>query len=414
VVVGVMTIYKIMPIIKYLWGLLLVPIFFYTAVYGQKNLILNGDFEELSLIDFSKTTIDGQSYKGNRRDTSLLWNLDKKRSHVHVSSPYWNFIDTQKPTYNTRYSKTGRSNSGFVYIEFMPLHATPDGKYHIKNIVGETCKPLIKNNTYELSFWIRPFSGNHYINSIDVHFDSTQHHFDGYVRYQKRKKKQRKETNWVAGDNFKPTILSQDCVINLPSKDDKKYVQVSCKYKAKGGEKYVYIGNLTYDFPKKIKKKDLKTYGEQRPIPVATCIYAIDDVNLISKTDTTEKCDMQLLRFMTNKGKNISYRDPTATQQIDEFILSDNDFENYQLKSVKKTSLKIKLDKIDFERIEYIIIIEYNDKLTGFSVKDMPLKYSRSIKEVLSFSSSKTKIYTRRKLKNQPNADRVKILIYYR
>jgi len=375
--------------------------------------MFNGDFEELSLVDYSKTSIDGQPVKLNRLDTSLLWFLpDIKRDDIKVGSPGWDFSSDTLSESNTWYSDKGRGHSGYVYNKITPFYVTlkESGVYYVQNTVGEFCKPLIKDNIYELSLWIRPFKGNYYINSIDIHFDSIQHHFDGYVRYREREKKEREQPDWIQTQNFTPTVLSQDCVIDLPSKDDTKYVQVSCQYKAKGGEKYVYIGNLTYDAPKKFKKKDLKTYN-QPLISVPTCVYAIDDVSLISKTDTTEKCNKPL-HVRTNKV-NISFKAPPASGFIDEFVLKDSDFKDYDLKVTQKTNLQTKFEAIDFESVKYVIITECHDKLTGFSVKDMPLKYSPAIKKFLLSSSQKIKIYTRGKLKEQSDDDRVKIQIYY-
>lgn len=385
-------------------------LFCYNFCQGQ-DLMLNGDFEELSLVDYSKTSIDGQPVKLNRLDTSLLWFLPGiKKDDIKVGSPGWDFsLDTLSEP-NTWYSDKGRGHSGYVYHKITPFYVTTreSGVYYVQNTVGEFCKPLIKDNIYDLSFWIRPFKGNYYINSIDVHFDSIQHHFDGYVRYRKREKKEREQPDWIQTQNFVPTVLSQDCVIDLPSKDDTKYVRVSCQYKAKGGEKYVYIGNLTYDVPKKFKKTDLKTYN-QPSMPVPTCVYAIDDVSLVSKTDTTEKCAMKPL---TNKV-NILYKDQPTSGFIDEFVLKDGDFENYDLKVTQKANLKTKLEAIDFEMVKYVIITECHDKLTGFSVKDMPLKYSPAIKEFLLSSSQKIKIYTRGKLKEHASENRATIQIYY-
>jgi len=378
---------------------------------GQ-NLMVNGDFEELSLVDYSKTSIDGQPVKLNRLDTSLLWFFPGiKKDDISVSSPGWSFSSDTLSKTNTWYSDKGRGHSGYVYNKITPFYVNlgESGVYYVQNTVGEFCKPLIKNNIYELSFWIRPFKGNYYINSIDVHFDSVQHHFDGYVRYRKREKKEREQPDWINTQNFAPMVLSQDCVIDLPSKDDTKYVQVSCRYKAKGGEKYVYIGNLTYDVPRKFKKTDLKTYN-QPLMPVPTCVYAIDDVSLIPKTDTTEKCDMKPL---TNKV-NIPFRDPPASGFIDEFVLKDSDFKNYDLKVRQKANLQTKYEGVDFEMVKHVIITEYHDKLTGFSVKDMPLKYSPAIKKFLLSSSQKIKIYARGKLKEHASEDRATIQIYYR
>lgn len=144
-------------------------------------------------------------------------------------------------------------------------------------------------------------------------------------------------------------------------------------------------------------------------MPVPTCVYAIDDVSLVSKTDTTEKCAMKPL---TNKV-NILYKDQPTSGFIDEFVLKDGDFENYDLKVTQKANLKTKLEAIDFEMVKYVIITECHDKLTGFSVKDMPLKYSPAIKEFLLSSSQKIKIYTRGKLKEHASENRATIQIYY-
>jgi len=408
IVVLVMMISNLL-IITRITGLLLVAQLFTSSIFSQENLLLNGSFEELSVRDFSKATIDGQPLYYPKKDTALLWHMID-RDDISVSSTRWNYSTDSMPKSNTWYSEEGEAHSGYVYNKITPFYVTlkESGVYYVQNTVGEFCKPLIKDNIYELSLWIRPFKGNYYINSIDIHFDSIQHYFDGYVRYREREKKEREQPDWIQTQNFTPTVLSQDCVIDLPSEDDKKYVQVSCQYKAKGGEKYVYIGNLDYDVPRKFKKKDLKTYN-QPPIPVPTCVYAIDDVSLISKTDTTEKCNMKPL---TNKV-NIPYKESPASGFIDEFVLKDSDFKDYDLKVTQKTNLQTKFEAIDFESVKYVIITECHDKLTGFSVKDMPLKYSPAIKKFLLSSSQKIKIYTRGKLKEQSDDDRVKIQIYY-
>jgi len=161
-------------------GLLLAAQLFSVTVVAQENLLLNGSFEELSLRDFSKASIGGVLLQYTKKDTALLWHLIRK-DNVAVSAKSWNYSTDSTLNLNAWYSDSGESHDGYVYDRIAPFHATKRGAgiYYIGNIVGEFCKPLIKNNIYELSFWIRPFRGNYYVNSIDIHFDSIQHHFDG-------------------------------------------------------------------------------------------------------------------------------------------------------------------------------------------------------------------------------------------
>jgi outer membrane protein OmpA-like peptidoglycan-associated protein len=347
---------------------------FSQTIIAQENLLLNGGFEELALVDLKNTVIDGQIVKfENSKDTSRFWSLlSQEKRKSPVSAKYWNFsqdsFSYSNPTY---FSNTGQSYKGNVFGLITPFWQVSKNKYYISNLVGQICQPLKRGNIYEFSFWIRPYRGNYYIDEINIHFSDTIVYQIGYVTFKKDKNKKQ---------SLSPlTNLDSHCTIKLEPAYKEDYYKVKCRYKAKGGEIYVYIGNLNSNYPKKYKKKNLKHYGlDRRRFSIPVCKYIIDEVILTSLSDKNESCyKMEMDTVNTVQQIDEPIQISSSTEKEDDLIIVSFNTNNYQLEEEERTNLIAELKIIDAKEIETIFITGHTDDIGSFE-KNLELSIDRA------------------------------------
>lgn len=378
---------------------------------AQQNLILNGGFEDLALLIFSEDplTIDGQIITHQKsRDTSALWFLNgDKKINSPVSSKYWNFSDTSYIySKSTFFSNTGNSYEGNSYGRITPFRIgvdinTKEIQYNISNLVAQICTPLQKDHLYHFSLWIKPFRGNYRWDHIDIHFSSEQMPYEDSVLASKKKK--------IIAKHQSQHKLIPHCRIRVDTIQPETYTPVSCTYQARGGELYVYIGNLDYDYPYDYKKKDLKPYGSlsTRASYVPNCSYLIDEVILVSLSDKEEFCPKivssanpipttDLSATSTNTiTKQLSSRS-NVTDSIGhvasektkkEFLSIILKFENNRSQISRNDSIQLisQFQTLDFQAIKKIHITGHTDHI-GSEKSNMQLSIQRAktIEKIIS------------------------------
>ena len=141
---------------------------------------------------------------------------------------------------------------------------------------------------------------------------------------------------------LKPTIAS---VGNKIIQDKENWVEIKHWFKAKGGEKYLTIGNfLTDEETKLIPVKKVRKYDKKKG-----SYYYIDNVSLYEITDTTEcSCYKQLAEIKKDSLPVKSF-DNTKIEQGNAIILNNVYFETAKSELLPKSFSE--LDKL----VDYLL-----------------------------------------------------------
>ncbi|MBP7183995.1 MAG: OmpA family protein [Saprospiraceae bacterium] len=243
-------------------------------VVGQQNLILNSDFENLETYQIKTLNINGQ-FVGKNFEADSIFSLSDQ-SCEPVISKFWRFQDAPIKSFNAIYSNINLCYNGFVCGRIYPFHQSGEKEFVVRNLVGEFCKTLVKDNYYELTIWIKPYTGNTYADSIGVMLSEELIDKKNYFDYDS------KETQGNYTNGFK---LDKDDLSNFS-----KY---TLRLKANGGEKYIIIGNPNFAIPKIKKILNSHFYGINRTSyihPKPSCSYLIDNIEFKNITDFNDSC----------------------------------------------------------------------------------------------------------------------------
>ena len=208
-----------------------------TGFLYSQNLVLNGDFEQVNICS-----------EYNEACSPVAW-----RSTSEKLFGYNEKSDENKYATLTLYSGGRAEDRKFIQTELI-------------------C-PLIKDEVYTISFMLQ---GNIYsINSICVGFSGQFQYHDSWLNF---------------------ADIDKECIAVESLIKNKEWVNVEMEYQAKGGEKFIIIGNLNKDAntsfsisDKKAYKKIRKSYTRQEHIQ-----YKID--NVFIKSLSGEICDDYGLR----------------------------------------------------------------------------------------------------------------------
>ena len=369
--------------------ILVLPFFALQSLFAQHNLLLNGSFEELVFADLKPTVIDGQIVRFNKsRDTSLFWVFGKQKKRAfQVNSKYWNFvIDTFSVSGFTYYSNTGNAYAGKVFGMITPFWQASNNTYFVFNLVGQMCTPLKKGHVYELSFWIKPYVGNYFLDKIEVHFTGEIINHRGYIFFEKIRRKKDKVL-------FPLTNMKAHCTIKLDTKDTENYKQVKCRYTASGGETYLYIGIMESYYPRKFKRKKLKLYGAlSKRFSVPVCKYLIDEVKLISISDKREACisdiDTATVRIEIPEETDDSVLPAVNVDEEDDLIIVFFETNAYLLIEEEKLRLVNRLQELNADEITEIHVSGHTDatgteKINAKLSLDRAMEVEKIIKQIL-------------------------------
>lgn len=360
-------------------GSIILVCFLPIHLLSQNNLILNSDFEELLTYQIKNLHINGQLVgKEFKADTFFIISNSKKE-HEHVKTEYWNYQSLQKKEFNSFYSKTGNSKKGFAYGYFFPFSQAGNDKFLIKNIAGEFCKPLQKDNTYLLTFWIRHFKGNVHADAIGVKIVEKPEPIVKHFNY-----------------NLKQKTEIPTSYIKLPKNQPSEYQKYSVKITAKGGEKYIIIGNPDFIHPRKYTKKELRVIRATRsPFQYTkpSCMYLLDAVSLVNLTNPKDSCFQQLTPLLIQKdstikeqvsfNKILKKKEPITSNSLDTIISIEIYFDKNKA-NFQEEKLIEKLMKIDNQfNINEVKIIGHTD-ITGQDNYNLLLSQKRALK-VLNF-----------------------------
>lgn len=230
----------------------IITLSFQMQVYAQ-NLVLNPGFEEHKKCLTNEVT---SKYFGTIPGFKLAevahWStpsaaetadyFHKCNSDTNYGVPN-NYLGSQEP-------RNGDGYSGFYF----KTESQPEYREYVQ---GKLSDPLVRNKLYHVSFYVSLSDYSELAGSIiGIYFSR-----DSLV----------KDKNFRANLEFKPTIQN-DSVIFLT--DKKRWLRVSGKFFAEGGEKFFTIGNFRND-----RKSSLIWLNDVRQnTQTYKCYYYIDDV----------------------------------------------------------------------------------------------------------------------------------------
>jgi OOP family OmpA-OmpF porin len=251
-------------------------IFFITNICFSQNLIKNGDFE--------------QGYPM----TDIAYNLDSVKYWKGYCSPDYFSVDSPYPvSVFNNYFGFQIPHSGKNYCGFFSGRLGSPKLYEL--IYNNISSPLIKDSTYYLSFYVSLGDYmTHRANSIgvlfcqDLFFEITDMGVLGTV--------------WIEKKQINPILIVDSTILSI----DKDWTQIKLAYKAKGGERYLFIGGFD-------NKRESNTHLRERNYKPDNDAYAghsyyfIDDVFLsnqefeneinINSTFSFEKINFQTNSF---------------------------------------------------------------------------------------------------------------------
>lgn len=189
---------------------------------AQQNLLLNGTLSDFTFYD-----------------TSRLVNTESA-----IEIPHWTNNICQQ-YYNPDYSYTANS-----YIRLILFDKVGEKDYAIHNVQGQLCRPMQANKPYQITFYLKPLTGNAFCGGVCCWLTNQAINYPIYYEVQPSK-------------SYKKLILPDKtyCDNRLFNVVDSFY-KVSFMYMAKGGEEYFYVGNPTQRKPTVWKKT--KDYGLNR------------------------------------------------------------------------------------------------------------------------------------------------------
>ncbi len=276
--------------------LLLSPVCIYAQAV-QNNLVLNPSFEE-KLNYKNNITLHNfftESDTISQNDTFYL-SGNFKRNLLGIIAKNWNYsIEISNAFFSDiNYANTG---SCFGLIRVVDTSYSKQ-EYLLQNMVATLCKPLVRGHQYMVSFFIKPFSGNHYTKSIGAVFLENPYPVEVAIKKATQKPVEALPKNF---DWCLPEILN-----NIS-----EYTKYEFIYTATSNEKYLYIGNILFETPEYFSKKELKKYyhytkqyGYYKNHDKAfQSIYALDDVS-VEPLKNSEICYDSSLSVIVPKEKN--------------------------------------------------------------------------------------------------------------
>lgn len=267
------------------------------AFAQDDNIILNGGFEDICLQKGMRYI----THPDSRRDTLYYPNESKPKNRFSIQDLRYSPVGVRGWLYyywegdndcgsGGWYSNMGYAHQGNVFgiirvYEEREIWERFNG--YINNLTATFCRPLTGGKQYELSFYIKAFSGNRLTDRIGMAFLETpvsfqyslpeaQAYFEEILRGAPPPKQQHIEAD-----------LGFDTIIS----NTETYQQVSFTYTARGGEQYLHIGNLYFEDSSFWTAQHWEHVPQFGHYPNKDnwqmCYYAIDDVTLIP-VDTVE------------------------------------------------------------------------------------------------------------------------------
>jgi hypothetical protein len=220
---------------------------FYSTLYGQTNIVLNGEMDDLIL--FNKLIYDNEIDSFYYVLDTFCFKHNLEIGEHRVGIKYWDDSTLRIGRYS---EVVGKAYSGCCYRKITTLSIISDNAYSISNAKGMLSKELLRDEEYEISFMIRHDKKDLNFNKIEVLLSDTNLELSPIVE------------NFY---NYNKVLPSFEFDSYIPNTFEKFKFQ----YKAKGGEKYIYIGNLSNEIPKSYLKKD-------KILKRGIVSYAIDNV----------------------------------------------------------------------------------------------------------------------------------------
>jgi|GEM_PF-2370182 len=142
-----------------------------------------------------------------------------------------------------------------------------------------------------------------------------------------------------AMDHSKATYMLQDDRTPL---NDRQWVEISCQYKAQGGERYVVIGN--FDDDKKTKVSGAIENDTFKNPHVDFAYYYIDDV-CVTNTSTNFKCDCGSFDLIRTNGEQrivLDFKIQEKEYALGQVVIMQGvDFEKGKITMIKGSSKAI-------------------------------------------------------------------------
>lgn len=328
------------------FSIIILLIFFFQPLFCQinTNLIFNGGFEDLNIFKKSFYVANQPTDNiGVLNDTSFFWGNAIKRKHP-ISAAYWNGTTDNIPKFNAYYSDSifhdAHNGNCFGVVELFQQNKT---EYYTNSLIAKIIQPLIKNHTYKVSFFAKPYKGNMIVNAINIALD----------------KKIMNELftidNGKKDIRFLPLQLAEQ--INSPIFKSTDYTLYEYTYQATGGESYLYIGNFTNIQQSKNSKKT-KPFGVQNISSTVNkyCIYYIDDVELVDLT-----IDSNFVHFDDYAKPNIMFENILQPYLDTATIFFDNN--SFEINLADTTILNKVVDFLNQSDSYFIKIYGYTNEI---------------------------------------------------
>jgi OmpA-OmpF porin, OOP family len=222
-------------------------ILFSNFIFSQ-NLILNPSFEDISACPLKYGELKKAKFwqSPSFATPDLFYNCDTVGQNT-----MW------KIEVKNELSNTGNGFVGIVSL-FDQYYS------HQEYIQGQLYAPLEKDKVYTLKFKIKiADSSNYFLNEISIAFS----------------KNAQLKTKWIRGYDI---LYCDNCVTIVDSSGLRKnqWIEVSSNYQARGGEKYITIGQFANTFSKKEFKESIKNNRFSKS-KNGICSYYIDDLSLL-------------------------------------------------------------------------------------------------------------------------------------
>ena len=346
------------------------------SIFGaqaQTNLVKNGDFELIDVSIFNSTN-SSAPVEWSRVDTVFSRQF-RSQFHACVSSKNWNAFNDSTFSNSAFYSQSGDSRSGFVYAKIQPFKRSDRDAFIVQNLVGRLCRPLVAGQRYQLSFWIKQYAGNTSAPQIEVAFRDSLFAYYGHVKVAIKGKK----IIPLPPQRITYLPLQADLIIPAPLAVTSTYRQIECDYVARGGERYLYLGNLSYQVPERILRFPQR-HGLRKKWEAPHCSYLIDDVALYS-SNPTEGCAAvrPLAADISTPAIPIAPPPPMIPSHTDTLIFAAPYFESGQahLTTVRREQILVQLAAGDWSAVAQVSIIGHTDNV-GSEVDNYELSLARA------------------------------------
>lgn len=299
---------------------------------SQCNLLNNGSLDDFEIIDITNNSIFG--------------------TNLNIS--FWDNNICQQ-YYNPYLSKNSSS-----YIRITPYDRIGPKDYRIDNAVGQLCKNLLPDKKYQISFYVKPITGNAFYGGICAWFSALNY-----------------ETNYFEvkhkHNNWQPTVMKCMCDDKIYTNTDSFYL-VSLQYNGSGNEKFLFIGNPTGKKPLVWKNTDDYGFYKSNFTYSEFAHLAISKI-AVTPLDENERC------CELNALNNID----TLKHGQDTIIIPVY-FANNSDSLTDKTKLYIKehLSKINITQIGSIKILGYADTTGSISYNyKLASRRAKNVEEVV-------------------------------